>query len=136
MPGFFDFGGFDPLAEMNPAMSGQNTPLMDDVEQAGNYDFMGNVPQMPQGPASSGTPYNALAAMSGIEMPQMPQQDSMVAMGSLTISTVMLAGSRLLASCVVLVAHCSMIVQTMCLRLQLDLVISAGAHSTRPAWRM
>lgn len=72
MPGFFDFT--NPLAEINP---GANSPLLDDVEQAGNYDFMANVPQsMPQR-QPSGAPYNALAAMSGIEMPQIPQQDSM-----------------------------------------------------------
>ena len=72
MPGFFDFT--NPFAEINPEA---NSPMLDDVEQAGNYDFMANVPQsMPPRPPS-GAPYNALAAMSGIEMPQMPQQDSM-----------------------------------------------------------
>ena len=77
MPGFFDFSAFNPVEEMNPAMSGQNTPLMDSTEQMGNYDFMSNLPQdMPEQP-SQGVPYNALAAMQGIQMPQMPQQDAM-----------------------------------------------------------
>lgn len=73
MPGFFDFT--NPMSEINP---GANSPMMDDVEQAGSYDFAANLPQpsSPQ-PTDGGVPYNALAAMQGIQMPQMPQQDAM-----------------------------------------------------------
>lgn len=73
MPGFFDFT--NPMAEINP---GANSPMLDDVEQAGSYDFSANLPQDIQSqPTDGGVPYNALAAMQGIQMPQIPQQDEM-----------------------------------------------------------
>jgi len=73
MPGFFDFT--NPMAEINP---GANSPMLDDVEQAGSYDFSANLPQDIQSqPTDGGVPYNALAAMQGIQMPQIPQRDEM-----------------------------------------------------------
>ena len=80
MPGFFDFT--DP---------GANSP-MDNGEQSwgGDMIYGGNqpiappanpfdsfMPQMPQGGMNTQVPFDALSAMNGIQMPQIPQQDSM-----------------------------------------------------------
>lgn len=80
MPGFFDFT--DPNA--NSPMDNGDQSWGGDMIYGGNQPiapqanpFEMNMPQMPQGGMNTQVPFDALSAMNGIQMPQLPQQDSM-----------------------------------------------------------
>lgn len=80
MPGFFDFTEPNP----NSPMDNGDQSWGGDMIYGGNQPiappsnpFEMNMPQMPQGGMNSQVPFDALSAMNGIQMPQMPQQDSM-----------------------------------------------------------
>ena len=80
MPGFFDFTEPNPNSPMDNGeqswggdmIYGGNQPI---APQSNPFDS--NMPQMPQGGMNSQVPFDALSAMNGIQMPQIPQQDSM-----------------------------------------------------------
>jgi len=80
MPGFFDFTDSMQNSPMDNGeqswggdmIYGGNQPI---APQANPFDM--NMPQMPQGGMNNPVPFDALSAMNGIQMPQIPQQDSM-----------------------------------------------------------
>lgn len=78
MPDFFDF------SNPNSPMDNGSQSWGGDMIYGGNQPiappanpFEMNMPQMPQGGMNTPVPFDALAAMNGIQMPQIPQQDSM-----------------------------------------------------------
>lgn len=78
MPDFFDF------SNPNSPMDNGEQSWGGDMIYGGNQPiappanpFEMNMPQMPQGGMNTPVPFDALSAMNGIQMPQIPQQDSM-----------------------------------------------------------
>ncbi len=78
MPDFFDF------SNPNSPMDNGEQSWGGDMIYGGNQPiappsnpFEMNMPQMPQGGMNTQVPFDALSAMNGIQMPQLPQQDSM-----------------------------------------------------------
>lgn len=78
MPDFFDFSNPNsPIDNGDQSWGGDmiyggNQPI---APPANPFDSF--MPQMPQGGMSAQVPFDALSAMNGIQMPQLPQQDSM-----------------------------------------------------------
>lgn len=84
MPGFFDFTDQGISQGANSPMDNGEQSWGGDMIYGGNQPiappanpFEMNMPQMPQGGMNTQVPFDALSAMNGIQMPQLPQQDSM-----------------------------------------------------------
>lgn len=78
MPDFFDF------SNPNSPMDNGEQSWGGDMIYGGNQPiappanpFEMNMPQIPQGGMNTPVPFDALSAMNGIQMPQIPQQDAM-----------------------------------------------------------